>query len=635
MLDWMVNRVARGAVFKKFRVESSLEANPDATKRYKLIREKNAGYRGYGAMVSRGLPMLRFLRIRDFALIRDLEIEFAPGLNVLTGETGSGKSIIVDSLGLILGERSSQEMIRSNCAAAQLEGLFSLDSNESAARLLTESGIECSDNSLLVRREISASGRGRIFINDKLVTLSLLKSLGESLADIHGQHNQKSLYDLASHLEWLDRFGKNEEILAQVRDHFRHLREIALKLESHETNEQERLQRLDMLAYQVNEIRKANLQPGEKETLENEKNILSNREKIFALATEAYALLYENEAAILTQARRLERALQELGSFDSGWHSHLEFLRDSIYKLEDLAYAARDYAEGINFSPDRIDQIQRRLAEVDRLLKKYGSSVDEILAYAERCERESNAIVSHAHIMKALTEEFAQVEKNYRAVSERLSAKRRRDAALLERDVRKEFQALSMEKMTLSVRFDSRDEAPNSKGRIPSTYGPNGLERVEFMIAPNKGEEERPLAKIASGGELSRVMLAIQTLCRGGESSKTLVFDEVDAGIGGRVAEAVGRRLRDISSDNQVLCVTHLPQIAAFANQHFNVHKETVSSRTETMIERLDGQKRTQELARMLGGAVITETTRRHAEEMLEYSSGTVGSRERQAQKST
>jgi DNA repair protein RecN (Recombination protein N) len=576
--------------------------------------------------------MLRFLRIRDFALIRELEMEFAPGLNVLTGETGSGKSIIVDSLGLILGERSSQEMIRSNCDTAQLEGLFDLNSNEGAAKLLAESGIECGDNSLLVRREISVSGRGRIFINDKLVTLSLLKSLGEFLADIHGQHDQKSLYDLASHMEWLDRFGKNREMLAEVRRHFRRLREIALKLESLETNEQERLLRLDMLAYQIGEIRKANLQAGEKEALETEKNILSNREKIFALATEAYGLLYENEAAILAQARRLERVLQELGCFDSGWHSHLEFLRDSIYKLEDLAYAARDYAEGIDFSPDRMDQIQRRLTEIDRILKKYGSAVDDILTYVERCEQESNVLLNHADISKTLIEEFTQAEENYRAIADKLGAKRRRDAVLLERDIRKEFQALSMEKMTLNVRFEGREKSQNSKGRIPNAYGPDGLERVEFLISPNKGEEEKPLAKIASGGELSRVMLAIQALCRGGAVGRTLVFDEVDAGIGGRVAEAVGRRLKDISSDNQVLCVTHLPQIAAFANQHFTVHKETVGSRTETMIESLDAQKRSQELARMLGGAVITETTRRHAEEMLEYSAGVFSGRERPAQ---
>ena len=367
--------------------------------------------------------MLRFLRIRDFALIRDLEIEFAPGLNVMTGETGSGKSIIVDSLGLILGKRSSQEMIRSNCDTAQLEGLFSLGSNANTAKLLAESGIEYSDDSLLIRREISAGGRGRVFINDKLATLSLLKSTGDSLADIHGQHDQKSLYDLSSHLEWLDRFGKNAEMVAEVRAYFRQLREIALKLETHEMNEQERLQRLDMLGYQINEIRKANLQAGEKESLENEKNLLSNREKIFALATEAYALLYDNEAALLTQARRLERILQELGAFDSGWHSHLEFLHDGIYKLEDLAYSARDYAEGIDFSPDRIDQIQRRLSDVDGLLKKYGSSVDDILAYAARCEQESNALLNHADISKALTDEFAEVETLYRTFSEEIERK--------------------------------------------------------------------------------------------------------------------------------------------------------------------------------------------------------------------
>jgi len=563
--------------------------------------------------------MLRLLRIRDFALIRELEIEFGEGLNLLTGETGSGKSILVDALGLILGGRSSQEMVRSGCETAVLEGMFAIDDGCGIPPILEAAGIDHGDHSLLVRREISTSGRNRIFVNNSLATLGLLRSLGDRLADIHGQQDRLSLLDLPTHLEWLDRFGANAAEVAKLGEQFRGMREISGRLDSMQMDEQERLRRVDMLQFQINEIQRANPQPQEKESLESERNILMHREKIFALSAEAYAVLYESDAPILGQAKRLLRILQELESYDASWTPHRESLGELLYKLEDLSLAARDYTSALDFSPGRLDQVEQRLSDLERLLHKYGASIEEVLAHAGKCGEELDALQSYSESSKKISEELAAALKSYLGQAESLSHKRHDDARALERSLRKEFQALAMERMELSVRFH-RSPEESAAGRIPARCGPMGTDRVEFLIAPNKGEEMRPLARIASGGELSRVMLAIRSLCGTGDQDKTLVFDEVDAGIGGRVAEAVGRRLRDIARTNQVLCVTHLPQIAAFGARHFNVRKDAVGDRTETSVRCLEGQERVQELARMLGGEVVTETARDHARELLAQS---------------
>ena len=568
--------------------------------------------------------MLRSLRIRDFALIRELEIEFGTGLNLLTGETGSGKSILVDALGLILGERSSQEMVRTNCETAMLEAVFDLDGSSEIHSMLEVAGMDAPDNTLLVRREISTGGRGRIFINNNLATVALLKKLGDRLADIHGQQDRQSLLDLGTHLEWLDRFGGNSALVNEVRRQHAKLRAIAERLDSMKMDEQERLRRIDVLQFQIAEIQRVNPQPQEKEALESERNILIHREKIFALSAEAYSLIYESDAAVLSQSKRLQKIIQELEAYDSSWTPHREQLEEAAYRLEDLSLAVRDYTSASDFSPGRLDLVEQRLSDLERLSHKYGQSAEEILAYAEKCRQELDGLLSYSDTSRRLSEEFDEALAEYLKSADALSGKRRGDAAQLEGSLREEFQALSMEKMDLIVRFHPRTEE-TGVARIPGRCGPAGTDRIEFMVSPNRGEEMKPLAKIASGGELSRVMLAIRTVCGTGDRDKTLVFDEVDAGIGGRVAETVGRRLRDIARTNQVLCVTHLPQIAAFGSHHFYVRKEAVGERTETFVQRLEEQERVQELARMLGGEVVTDTARHHAREMLTHSLAPAG----------
>ena len=561
--------------------------------------------------------MLRVLRIRNLALSRELEIEFDRGLNLLTGETGSGKSILVDALGLLLGARSSPDMIRTGCADACVEGLFEIAPDGSAAAMLADAGFEEEDGSLLLRREIAVSGRNRIFVNNRLATASLLGSVGEKLTAIHGQQDQRSLLDLETHLEWLAFFGNNAALRLQVRDAYGKLRETARQIEANESNEQERLRRIDILQYQIGEIRSVQPLPGEIGELEKERHLLTNREKILAAASGAYAALYENEDSVLRQAGRVEKILEDLEGFDPAWTEHRETLRECRYRLEDVAYAARDYAAQSDFSPDRLEQVHQRLYALEKLAKKYGASCEDILEYLGACEKELDPLQACAENAGNLAARFDAEMRAYREAALRLSRKRRQDAARFQSEIEREFGALAMERMRLHVRFG--EEAGGTKaGKIPAAYGRDGIDRVEFLIAPNTGEESRSLAKIASGGELSRIMLAIQSLCRNEEADKTFVFDEVDSGIGGRVADAVGRRLRSISRDSQVLCVTHLPQIAAYARSHFSVRKRTAEGRTETLVKPLNEAERVRELSRMLGGETITQTVRDHAQEMLE-----------------
>ncbi len=553
-------------------------------------------------------------------------MDFGPGLTLLTGETGSGKSILVDALGLLLGERASPEMVRTQCELAGVEGVFSLNEKDSYIfKILGEAGIEAEDASLIVRREISAGGRSRIFVNSCLSTLSLLKSIGDRLADIHGQHDRQDLLDLNTHLSWLDRFGKNSEKLREIGTCYGMLREVAGKLDAMRMDEQERLRRMDLLQYQISEIRRTAPRPDEKELLENERNILAHGERIMGLVHEAYGMLYDREPSLLTEANRLLKILQDLEGYDSSWTAHRESLREFLYRLEDLAYSARDYGSKTDFAPGRLDEVEQRLSDLGRLGQKYGTTVDEIIEYCGRCEAELDRLSSYPDTSRSLEEQCAAHSKRYLEMAETLSGKRRADAVRLQSALRREFQSLALEKMELSAKFDKVAPIPGASSSLPAGSGPDGVDKVEFLVSPNKGEDFKPLAKIASGGELSRVMLAIRSICGTGDGIRTLVFDEVDAGIGGRVAEAVGKRLLDLARVHQVLCVTHLPQIAAFAGQHYRVDKSVAQSRTITTVRQLDERERIEELARMLGGEIITDTARRHAREMRSHSSAAAG----------
>jgi DNA repair protein RecN (Recombination protein N) len=565
--------------------------------------------------------MLREIHIQNYAVIDNLAVEFGPGLNLLSGETGSGKSILVDALGLVLGGRTSSEVIRTG----EDRAVFSADGKAPWTDWLEKYGVAGSDGGdLLLRRELQAGGRSRMLVNDQPVTLAAVRSLARLLVEMHGQNEHVSLFARDAQLSLLDQFAGVSAELDSLRALHARRHELEQELEGLSHNEQERLRTLDLLGFQVRELKQANLQPGEESQLEEERRILSNLEKIRAAASSAFEDLYEDEGAAISRVAAAARQLDELCRYDSAIAPEIEPLAAARATLEDVAAFLRDYVGKLEANPARLEEIEDRLALIDRLKRKYVSSVEAILAYAAEV-RQNLASLEHADERReSVRKDLAKAAVDYRKAAEALSEKRRDAARRLVKLVREELAQLGMEKTRLEVHFES---APEDQG------GATGIDEIEFRISPNVGEELRVMEKIASGGEISRLMLALKTVvgqarvgrgARGARPSDvTFIFDEIDAGIGGRVAECVGQRLKRLARDAQVLCVTHLAQIACFADSHFYVEKFARANRTVTTIKPLAGEKeRAEELARMLSGSQITDAVLKHAATMLRQAAG-------------
>ena len=567
--------------------------------------------RGEAVLFSAAGPiwMIKLLRISNIALITSTELEFGAGLNLLTGETGAGKSILIDALGLLLGERASADLIRTGESHAVVEGIVE---SRAGAEFLDLHGLPRDGDEIVLRREIQVSGKGKATVNGALVPLALFRELGERLVAVHGQHEPQGLLDPETHLAIVDASAEAGPVVAALGEPFRRLREVESALEALRLGARESERRREMLEFQAGEIEKANLSSGEEEALRQEKVVQANAGRLATLSQEAYAGLFEDESAVLTRLGTIYRRVEELGAIDHRFLPFAEARKGIAAQLEDLALFLRDYAEGLQVSPGRLDEIESRLALIERLKKKYGANVDEILAFGERCRRELQGEGSPEERERQLEAERSRAAEIYLEKARQLSQQRRKQAPLLARKVEAELALLAMERTRFRVRFD-----PDVVSSDSTTWTDRGLERAEFLLSPNPGEELRPLARIASGGELSRILLALESVAHDGGSGKTLVFDEVDAGIGGRVAEVVGRKLRVIASHQQVLCVTHLPQIAALAQIHHAVEKRVDKGRTRAEVRLLSSEDRVDEVARMLGGETITETTRRHAREMI------------------
>ena len=557
--------------------------------------------------------VLRFLSIENFALIDRLQVEFESGLNLITGETGSGKSILVDAVALLVGERASQEMVREGLDRARIEGIFSLPAHNPARQQLEQAGLDASSEELIIRREIATSGANKIFVNGTLATQRFLADLGSFLADIHGQHEQQLLLQPRTHLEFLDAFGGNEELRQEVSRRFHQLQETRQTLDHMKKSEQQRLQRRDSLNFQINDIEKLQLSSGLDQELEQEQQLLSSSQQRYEACQESYELLYERDESLLALVDRLEKKLQSLASLDERFGSTLEKLAESRYQMEELAYQIRDYRGQIEFDPARLEMVQERLAEIQKARRKYGGSVAQILSYCERIRREVDELSQGEEQREQLAAEEKSLSDEYLHQARQLSQKRRKDGVALERSVEQELRDLAMENTTFVVEIDSQEIQASEKG----------IDRAEFLISPNPGEPPRPLAKIASGGELSRVVLALKSILSLEDYPKTLVFDEVDSGIGARVAGKLGEKLVRLSAQHQVFCVTHLPQIASFASRHFHVQKQTRRKRTVVEITPLRAKARVEELARMMAGDRLTETTRKQARELLEATAST------------
>lgn len=551
--------------------------------------------------------MLKFLCIENFALIDRLEIEFESGLNLVTGETGSGKSILVDAVGLLAGARASQEMVRQGYPKARLEGVFELGRQHPARRMLEDAGIDLDGDELIVRREIALNGANKVFVNQSLTTASFLSDLGLCLVDIHGQHDQQLLLQPSNHLEFLDAFGANGELLSLAASAFDDLRSVKEEIERLKQGEQERLQKLDLLRFQVQDIEKLGLKPGMVEQMEEERRLLSSAEKRLASASQSYLTLYEQEGAVLEQIGQISRSLEELAALDPQMAESGQRLEELRYQLEEIAFSLRDYQESVEFNPARLEALEGHLAQVEKASRKYGCEADALLDYCSGLQPQIEELLQGETRLEALQGSRKAVQERYLTLAQKLSDKRRQDAAKLGQAVERELASLAMEKSVVRVELKSD----------PSEPGPRGIDRCQLLISANPGEEPRPLARIASGGELSRVILALKSILTLENYSKTLVFDEVDAGIGGRVASSVGDRLARLAARHQVFCVTHLPQVACQAHRHLHVGKVSQGDRTTVKIEVLSKERRVEELARMMAGESVTAATIRHAREML------------------
>ena len=566
--------------------------------------------------------MLSLLHIKNIALIDELRVEFDKGLNLLTGETGSGKSIIVDSLNLLIGGRGLTELIKQGAEQAVIEGLFVLKNNPDLSEALHEAGFEVETtepHELIVRRELSSSGRNRVFINNQLATQAFLKRIGHYLVDIHGQGEQQTLFEPSTHLEILDEYAEIE--IAELKELHGRWSSIQKELEELRVDEDQKLQLADILKFQIDEIRRARLVIDEDKNLEDERRRLNNVEKLSTLSDEAFASVYEDEKSIISLLGQASRKIEELAEYESGFRDYKEGLASAKALLEDLSLTLRGFRDDLEFSPERLEDIENRLVEISRLKRKYGGTIESALEHLAQSEEKRNNIEDADTREAELQQQATKAREMYLRLAQKIHSKRINAAKKFEKEIEEELKAVALERARFEVRITAPSEKDLEDANANSQLTSKGFDRIEFYFSANVGESPRPLSKVASGGEASRLMLVLKTITTPSEFPRTAVFDEIDVGIGGRVSEAVGRKLKLLSNNHQVLCVTHQPQIASLADHHFLVQKEMTEGETKVSLSKLDKRNRIEEIARMLTGERITETARKHAKELLKAGS--------------
>jgi DNA repair protein RecN (Recombination protein N) len=554
--------------------------------------------------------MLVELLVENYAVVDRIRVRFHPGLNLLTGETGSGKSIVVDAFGLLLGARASPETIRSGAVRARVAGIFDVRDRADVRALLDPAGIAVEDSELLVEREILAGGKSRAFVGSRPVAVSLLRELAPLLGDIHGQHDQQLLFSADAQRDMLDAFASSGELRTQIAEIHASWKAAGAALETLERTEQEKLRLLDLWEFQRKEIEGAAPSAGEDEALDAERRVLQNLGRLQENAGTAYAALYDSPEAALAQVRLAAKRLDDVCRIDPSLAGLGEYLQSAEVAIKEASYGLRDYLSGLEANPGRLEEIENRLALLDKLKRKYGASLGEVLVFLAEVRAQIEQVEHAGERMAELRGERERLAGGYQRAAGELTALRTRAARKLEKGVEAELASLAMERTKFRIQIAA---AP---------WSPSGADRVEFLVSPNLGEEPNPLEKVASGGEISRIALALKT-CLADDIAphRTLVFDEVDAGIGGSAAEGVGRRLKKLAAANQVLCVTHLAQIAAFADHHYCVEKRESQGRTVAGIEELDRPGRTREVGRMLSGQELTPEALKHAERLIKGAS--------------
>ena len=567
--------------------------------------------------------MLKAITIKNYALIEELNVEFSSGLVIITGETGSGKSIIIDALGLILGARSSAEVVRKGSDRAVVEGTFHIAGNGKLKQILDENGIPAADE-LIVRREVSSKGQSRCFIADSPATLALQKRVGELLVDLHGQHEHQSLLRIETHIAMLDDFGGLDGIVAEFHEARKKLMEIGEELDSLRQREQQLAEKREFYEFQIAEIDAVAPRAGEEEELERELKILENAEKLFAITGSLYGMLYDGEQSVHDLLVMVRNQLQDLSGIDNQFTDAAKECASAGAVVSELAKFIQGYNARVEFNPERLDALRDRLGKLALLKRKYGGSVESALAHREKIGEEVLLAENFNEVIDRLTRELADARSVCSAIAGRLSAKRHDIAKKVDRAVVEELEKLGVRHARFSTKIRQTElsvggEGPDfvSAGRKDVRLNGRGYDDVEFFISTNLGEEEMPLVSVASGGEVSRIMLALKSILAKSDRLPVLIFDEIDVGVSGRVAQAVGRSLKNLSNFHQVIAITHLPQIAGLADTHFAVEKTERGTRTTTGMRRLSLDEQVHEVARLLSGAEVTDAGLLGARELM------------------
>ena len=553
--------------------------------------------------------MLSELSITNFAIIESLSISFEKGLTVLTGETGAGKSIIIDAIHLLVGGRGSSDFVRHGEERAEIEGLFLLENASTVYDKAQELGIKIEDDMVVLRREITKSGKSVCRINGKLVTIAILREMGGSLVDIHGQHEHQELMDETKHLSLLDQFGSKQitKSLSEYEQIYAKYEQAIRKLKSLNDNEQQMAQRVDLYQFQLNEIVQAQLQLDEDEKLMDEKKQLSNFERIFESVQTSYNALKDEQKG-LDWISLVMGEMETAAELNPEYKDMAEAVSNSYYMLEEVAGSLRSQLDNLEYDPQRINEIEARLNEINGLKRKYGQTISGILEYGAKIEEELETLLNKETHIDQLKKEILSLKKDLIIEGNELTSLRKKLAGDLTDAIHNELKQLYMQKTVFEVKINSGE----------TFISKSGMDEIEFYLSTNPGEPLKPLSKIASGGELSRIMLALKSIFSKHQEITSIIFDEVDTGVSGRVAQAIAEKIHKVSTDSQVLCISHLPQVAAMADTHLYIEKETQDGRTKTKVKDLDHEGKIKEIGRMISGVEITDITKKHAQELLE-----------------
>jgi len=571
--------------------------------------------------------MLKSLSIKNYALIDELAVDFSSGLVIITGETGAGKSILIDALGLILGSRASAEVVRSGAEKAIVEGGFAVGGNKKLCSLLEENELDASDE-LIVRREVSAKGQSRCFVNDSPVTLALQKQIGELLVDLHGQHEHQSLLRVETHIGMLDDFGGLDGMVLEYQSAYKRLRDLASELGELRTREQQLREKQDFYAFQMQEIDAVGPRPGEEEQLETELKILENAEKLFASTGKLYEHLYEGEQSVHDLLVLIRNQLQDLADIDKQFADAASECGSAVAVVSELAKFIQGYNARVEFNPERLEELRDRLGRLSLLKKKYGGSLETVLAHREKIAAEVALAENFDAVIRKLETDLEEARRDCSVIAQRISSKRHDVAKKMDRAIVAELEKLGIRNGQFTTRITQQDLPGFNPQKQPSIDGVKigkqwialngrGYDDVEFYLSTNVGEEEKPLAKVASGGEISRIMLALKSVLAKSDRLPVLIFDEIDVGVSGRIAQAVGMSLKSLSDFHQVIAITHLPQIAGLAETHFVVFKKHRNGRTATSIRKLALDEQVREVATLMSGTEITEAGLEGARELM------------------